>query len=84
MTQRTSKAFDGRSLQIPAAKSASNPSPEKMWPSSTISINRRACASFASAISLVDASVSTYQSRGFKHLMVSFSRQEAASGGEPA
>ncbi len=26
----------------------------------------------ASAISLVDASVSTYQSRGFKHLMVSF------------
>jgi RNase adaptor protein for sRNA GlmZ degradation len=26
----------------------------------------------ASAMSLVDASVSTYQGRGFKHLMVSF------------
>jgi len=71
--------FDGRSLPIPDAKSVS-----KTLTGKDVSVidylNRQESVHqfLASAISLVDASVTTYQRRGFKHLMVSSAAPEAS------
>ena len=58
---------------IPAAKNASKPSPGRDAPVIEYLNQQDSVHQFlASVLSLVDASVSKYQRRGFKNLMVSF------------
>jgi aminoglycoside/choline kinase family phosphotransferase len=65
--------FDGRSLPNPGREERFKDLTGKDAPVIDYLNQQESVRQFlASAISLVDASVSTYQSRGFKHLMVSF------------
>ena len=65
--------FDGRSLPNPGREERFQSLTGKDAPVIDYLDQQESVHQFlASAISLVDASVSTYQSRGFKHLMVSF------------
>ena len=65
--------FDGRSLPNPGREERFKNLTGKDAPVIDYLNREESVHQFlASAISLVDASVSTYQSRGFKHLMVSF------------
>jgi len=65
--------FDGRSLPNPGREERFKSLTGKDAPVIDYLNQQESVHQFlASAISLVDASVSTYQSRGFKHLMVSF------------
>ena len=65
--------FDGRSLPNPGREERFKSLTGKDVPVIEYLNQQESVHQFlASAISLVDASVSTYQSRGFKHLMVSF------------
>jgi aminoglycoside/choline kinase family phosphotransferase len=65
--------FDGRSLPNPGREERFKDLTGKDAPVIDYLNQQESVRQFlASAISLVDASVGTYQSRGFKHLMVSF------------
>src|SRR6202158_4444378 len=65
--------FDGRALPNPGREDRFQSLTGKDAPVADYLNQQESVRQFlASAISLVDASVSTYQSRGFKHLMVSF------------
>jgi aminoglycoside/choline kinase family phosphotransferase len=65
--------FDGRSLPNPGREERFQSLTGKDAPVIDYLNQQESVRQFlASAISLVNASVSTYQSRGFKHLMVSF------------
>ncbi|MBZ5612752.1 MAG: phosphotransferase [Acidobacteriia bacterium] len=65
--------FDGRALPNPGREERFKDLTGKDAPVIDYLNQQESVHQFlASAISLVDASVSTYQSRGFKHLMVSF------------
>ena len=65
--------FDGRSLPNPGREERFKTLTGKDAPVIDYLSQQESVRQFlASAMSLVDASVSTYQSRGFKHLMVSF------------
>ncbi|MFZ0685093.1 MAG: RNase adapter RapZ [Terriglobales bacterium] len=65
--------FDGRSLPNPGREDRFKSLTGKDAPVIDYLNQQESVHQFlASAMSLVDASISTYQSRGFKHLMVSF------------
>ena len=65
--------FDGRSLPNPGREERFKTLPGKDAPVIDYLNQQESVHQFlASVISLVDASVNTYQDRGFKHLMVSF------------
>ena len=65
--------FDGRSLPNPGREDRFKPLTGKDAPVIEYLQQQESVHQFlASVMSLVDASVSTYQRRGFKHLMVSF------------
>jgi aminoglycoside/choline kinase family phosphotransferase len=65
--------FDGRSLPNPGREERFKPLTGKDSPVIEYLQQQESVHQFlASVMSLVDASVSTYQRRGFKHLMVSF------------